>query len=88
MCLEFSRGETECYENWNIILKRVLRCFFFNYYFYLYGCFAYMYVHVPYVYSAHGGHHKALDPLELVLLMVMSHHVGAGNQTCVFSINC
>jgi hypothetical protein len=33
--------------------------------------------------QARGGQKRALDPLELELQMVASHHVGAGNQTLV-----
>ena len=46
-------------------------------YFYLY---IYMCVYLP---VAHGVQKRALDPLELELQMVVSHHVGAENQTWV-----
>jgi hypothetical protein len=37
--------------------------------------------HMP---SAGGGQEKALDPLELELQIVVSHHMGAENQTWIF----
>jgi hypothetical protein len=41
--------------------------------------FAYMYDCVPYVYSTHSSQKRALDPLKVELLMLVSHSVGAGN---------
>ena len=35
------------------------------------------------VFGACGGQKRALDALELELQMVVSHHMGAGNQTQV-----
>jgi hypothetical protein len=35
--------------------------------------------------GAHGGHKRALDPLELELQGVVSYHMGAGNQIQVLS---
>lgn len=35
--------------------------------------------------SAHTDQKRALEPLELELEMVVSHYVGAGNQTWVYS---
>ena len=40
-----------------------------------------MLVCVSHVCSAHGGHKRALGPLELELQMVVSHHVSAKNGT-------
>lgn len=37
----------------------------------------------PYACSAHGDQKRASDPPELELHMVLSHHVGAGNETLV-----
>ena len=38
-----------------------------------------MYISIPVSCNAHRGQKKALDPLELELYIVVSHHVGAGN---------
>ena len=43
--------------------------------------FASMYVCVPSVCSGHREQKKVLDPSELELQMVVSHHVDAGNRT-------
>ena len=48
--------------------------------FYVYECF--LHVCTTYVFHAHRGR-RALDPLELELWMVVSHHVNAANQTWV-----
>jgi hypothetical protein len=37
-----------------------------------------------YMCDNHRGQKMFLDPLELELDMIMSHHVGSGNQTQVF----
>lgn len=42
---------------------------------YVYGCFAYMCVHVLHVCMI-----PVLDPLKLDLQMIVSHHVGSGNR--------
>ena len=47
----------------------------------VYECFACMCVCVPRVGSAHGGHKRASDPLELELQMIVSHHGHAGDGT-------
>lgn len=43
---------------------------------YVYTC---MCVCIPYVYSAHRGQKKMLDPPDLELQMVVTHRVGAVN---------
>lgn len=43
-----------------------------------YGCVVCMYTCVP---SACGNQKRASDPLKLALQMVVSYHIGAGNQT-------
>ena len=50
---------------------------------YVYGCFVCIYVCIPHVCvePACGVQRGELDPLELELQMVVSCHVGAGNQT-------
>ena len=48
-------------------------------YFTVYGYFAFMCVHVLCECGTSGGQKRALDPLELELQMVVSHHVAAGN---------
>ena len=48
--------------------------------FYVYGCFACIYVHAPSVYDALRDKEEVVL-LELELQMIVSHHVGAGNQT-------
>lgn len=47
---------------------------------YVYECFVYMYGSALCTCSAHGDQERAVDLLRLVLLMVMSCCVGAGNQ--------
>lgn len=37
----------------------------------------------PHAFSVYGGQKKKLDPLDLELQMVLSHHMGAGNQILV-----
>ena len=44
------------------------------------GCFAYVYACVPHACNARGCQKWALEPLGLELQMVVSHHVGSGNQ--------
>lgn len=46
----------------------------------------YMYVCVPFAFSLHRDQMRPLDPLELELTMVISHHVGSGKQTLAFVI--
>jgi hypothetical protein len=48
----------------------------------MYKVFACMYVCATYTCSTHRGQKKASNPLELELIVV-SHHVGAGEQTQV-----
>lgn len=63
----------------------MLFCYLFlNLYFYLYMCFAFMYICVQCVYRTCGGQKKALNSLELELLTAVSCHVGIGNgmQKC------
>ena len=45
----------------------------------MYWCFACVCVYAPHVCSAHGGQKRPVDPQELLLEMVVSHHVGAGD---------
>lgn len=50
----------------------------------MYGCFACMHVHVPLVchpWSLQRPEEEGIRPLELELQMVVSCHVGAGNET-------
>ena len=58
--------------------------------FYVYECFAYVYVFVPCVHmpGALRDQKRALGPLELELQMIVSHHLGAGNQSWVLCILC
>ena len=49
----------------------------------MYGYFACMCVCVPWVCSAFRGQKRVLHSLELVLHMIVSHHVGSGKQTWV-----
>lgn len=57
----------------------------FNF-FYVYLC-ACISVHHIWLYSAHGGQKRILNCQELELQMVVSHHVGAENQTQVLKMN-
>lgn len=52
--------------------------------FYVYGCFACMYVLVLHTCTAYRGQKRALNPLGLKLEMGVSHFVGSGNWTQVF----
>jgi hypothetical protein len=77
-----------------ILFTSPLPCNYFLYFYFM--CmrvclYVWMYVCVLYVCSAHRGHKKTSDPLELQV--ILSHHVGAGNQTwelwrAVSALNC
>ena len=54
--------------------------------FYVYECIACMYVRTPVSCSAYG-QKRASDPLELELWMVVSRHMGAGNQTQILPLS-
>jgi hypothetical protein len=47
----------------------------------MYRYFAWVYVCAPPGFHSHRGQRMVLDPLELELEMVASHHLGLGNQT-------
>ena len=46
-----------------------------------------MYICAPCVCNAYRGQKRASDPLKLELQTVLSHNVGAGNQTQVLGMN-
>lgn len=45
------------------------------------------YMCVPYMSGVPGDHRKKLNPLELELQIILSHHVGAENQSQVLCKN-
>ena len=47
--------------------------------FYVYECFAWMYVCTSHVYCAHGSQKRELDVLELELQVIVSHYADAGD---------
>ena len=51
--------------------------------FYVFKCFACMYVYEPHVCCDLGSQKRSLDPLELELWMVVGCYVGSRNQTQV-----
>lgn len=51
--------------------------------FYVYVFFLHVYMWITCVPCAHGGQKAALNPLELEIQMIESHHVGAGYQMSV-----
>lgn len=57
-------------------------CFKINSFFYVYGCFAlYVCLCTLCVPGGFGSQRSMVDSLKLELFVVMSHYVGAGNQT-------
>ena len=54
------------------------------YLFYMYGCFACMYVCAPHALGHHGNQMGSSDLLVLEFQMIISHCVGARNPTLAF----
>lgn len=56
-------------------------------------CLAYIYVYASHGWGTYGGQKRSLNPLELELWVVISHHMGAGTRTrfsarATVALNC
>ena len=63
----------------------MLFLFVFIYFYLVYECVPACVVCAPRAWSAGGGQNTVSDPQELELQMIVSHHMGARNQTRSFA---